>query len=89
MLRVLKYEPHLAAKLLHIVIPVVDVLAVKINVTGGSLEQTVQMLHKRGFPGAGMSDDADKLSVRDLQTHIVERLDGERRVLPVYMIYMV
>ena len=43
--------------------------------TGGGLYQTVQVLYQCGFSRSGMADEADKLTVRDLQIYILQRMN--------------
>ena len=89
MLRVLEYQSYLAAELLHVIILVVDVFSVKINMSVGSADQSVQMLHQCGLAGAGMSDDTDELSFRYLQADILQGMDCQRCVCTIYIIYMI
>ena len=61
-----EHQPYLAAELLHIIIFVVDIFSVKIDMSVGSTDQSVHMLHQRGFTGTGMPDNTDELSIRYL-----------------------
>ena len=96
-LGVLKDQSHLAAQLLHIIALVVNIFAVEEDTSRGRLDQSVQMLHERGLPGARVSDDPDKLSVNDvegvtvryLKADVIQRLDRQRRVSAIYIIYMI
>ena len=47
------------------------------------------MLHQRGFTGAGMSNQTDKLSVGNFQTDIIQRFYGKGGIVSVYMTYMI
>ena len=89
MLRVLEYQSHLAPQLFFLKIVIVNIFSVKINMTGGCLDQTVQMLHQRGFTGAGMSNQTDKLSVGNFQTDIIQCFYGKGGIVSVYMTYMI
>ena len=73
MLWILKYQPHLAAQLFHIIILLIDILTVKINVPLCGFYQTVQMLHQSGLPRPRMSDYAYKLPVGNGQADIIQR----------------
>ena len=51
-----------------------DILTIQQHSARGRLQQTVHLLHQSGLTGAGMSDDADKLSPVHGKRHIVQRL---------------
>ncbi len=55
---VLEHQPHLKAGLAGALLGLPDVLALKEHPAGGGLQQAVQVLDEGGFPGAGVSDDA-------------------------------
>ena len=89
MLRILEHQSYLAAELLHIIILVVDIFSVKIDMSVGSTDQSVHMLHQRGLTGAGMPNDTDELSIRYLQADIVQGMNCQRCICTVYIIHMI
>ena len=89
MLRILEHQPYLAAELFHIIILVVDIFSVKIDMSVGSTDQSVHMLHQRGLTGAGMPNDTDELSIRYLQADIVQGMNCQRCICTVYIIHMI
>ena len=89
MLRILEHQPYLAAELLHIIIFVVDIFSVKIDMSVGSTDQSVHMLHQRRLTGTGMPNDTDELSIRYLQADIVQGMNCQRCICTVYIIHMI
>ena len=89
MLRILEHQPYFAAELLHIIIFVVDIFSVKIDMSVGSTDQSVHMLHQRGLTGTGMPDNTDELSIRYLQADIVQGMNCQRCICTVYIIHMI
>ena len=79
----------MAAELLHIIIFVVDIFSVKIDMSVGSTDQSVHMLHQRGLTGTGMPDNTDELSIRYLQADIVQGMNCQRCICTVYIIHMI
>ena len=56
-LRILEHQPHLKAHLPDLLGVRPDVLAVEIDMPLRGLQQPVEMLDQRGFPGARVTDD--------------------------------
>ena len=74
MLRILEHQSHLLPESFHRVTLFINIFTVKIQFSAGSTDQTVQMLDQRRFPGSGMSDDADKFALPDIQIDILHGL---------------
>src|ERR1700736_3022110 len=47
----------------------IDQLAIQMNFPGCRLNRTAEDLHKRGFPGAIVTDDADGLALVEIEIH--------------------
>ena len=52
-------------------------------------QQAIQVLYQSGFSGTRVSDQPHKLSVRNLQTDIVQSLHRQGSVSAVYIVYMI
>ena len=72
MLRVLKDKANLGAELPSRIAIRPDVLSVIPHGTGARLKQAVEHLHKGGFAGSGVADEADELPVRNPGGQAVE-----------------
>ena len=84
-LRVLEHQTDVEADLageLH-VLP--DIAAFKQHAAGRRLQKAVHMLHQRRLAGAGMADEADKLTSADRQADIGKRSVFKRRIGAVDM----
>ena len=88
MLRVLEDQPHLTPQLLHGEIFPVDISSIKINPPACSPDQAVQMLDQGRFSRAGMSDETDKLTVRDLQVDILQSVNLISGIFCICIIYI-
>ena len=70
MLGVLEHQSHLCPQFPHVIVFFINIFPVKTDHAAGSTQKPVQMLGQRGFSGAGMADEADKLPVGDFQVDI-------------------
>ena len=62
----LEHHAHVATDAVDIGLGVGDGLAVDENLAGGGLLEAVQAAQERGLAGAGGADDADHLSLLDV-----------------------
>ena len=60
--RVLEHQAHPKARLASCFLVRPNVYTIQQNLSGGGLQQTIQLLHQCGFTGAGMTDDTHKFS---------------------------
>ena len=77
-LRILKNKADLRAQGPLVVILFMDIFSIVEDPSLRRFQKPVQELDQRGFAGAGVADQADKLIFRDLQAHILQgcRLHG-------------
>ena len=74
MLRVLEHQTNLAAELFPVIFLSPHIFSVIQNLAGCWLYQRIQMLDQRGFSASCVSDDPDKLAVRDYKADILQRM---------------
>ena len=74
MLRILEHQADFTSELLPVVFFRPHIFSVIENLAGCGLYQCVQMLDQRGFSASCVSDDPDKLAIRDHQADIFQRM---------------
>ena len=74
MLRILEHQADFASELLPVVFFCPHIFSVIQNLAGCGLYQSVQMLDQRGFSASCVSDDSDKLAIRDHKADIFQRM---------------
>ena len=88
MLRILKYQTHLASKTTKWELFCPDVLTLKINFPLCRTYQTIKMLNQCRFTAACMPDNSHKLSLRDFQINIFQSMHLIRCTRVVCVIHM-
>ena len=88
MLRILKNQSDLTAQSAHVIALAVNIFSVVINRSTARLQQSVQMLDQRGFSGACVTNQSDKLSVLNLKVHIAQGILLVDRAISINMIQM-
>ncbi len=88
MLRILEYKPDLAPQVLHGEILSIDIPSIKIDPSAGRFHKPVQMLDQRGLAGSCVSDQPHKLSVRNLQIDVLQRMNLIGCTFCIYIIYI-
>ena len=86
--RVLEHQSHLKADVPQTGCVRPHILSVDIDFAGGGLEQTVEMLDEGGFSGAGVTDDADHLTLFNREVDILNRHFDERGPLGICVCQM-
>ena len=74
MLRILEHQTNLAAELFPVIFLSPYIFSVIQNLAGCWLYQRIQMLDQCGFSASCVSDDPDKLAVRDHKADILQRM---------------
>ena len=87
-LRILKNQSDLTAQSAHVIALAVNIFSVVINRSTARLQQSVQMLDQRGFSGACVTNQSDKLSVLNLKVHIAQGILLVDRAISINMIQM-
>ena len=89
MLRILKYKTNLASQGTTIIFLSPDILSIISDRTGSWTDQRIEMLDQCRFPTSCMSDNSDKLSVRNRKIDIFQRMDliGSSRTVGISYIF--
>ena len=85
MLRILEHQTYLASQSTAVIFLTPDILSVIGNGTGSRSDQRIKMLDQCGFSTSCMPDDSDKLSVRNSEIYIFQRMDllGSSRTIGI------
>ena len=91
MLRILEYQSYLASQGTSVIFLSPDILSIVSNGTGSRTDQSIEMLDQCRFSTSCMSDNSDKLSVRNRKIDIFQRMDliGSSRTVGISYIFLI
>ena len=89
MLRILEYQSYLASQGTPVIFLSPDILSILRDRTGSWTAQRIEMLDQCRFPTSCMSDNSDKLSVRNRKIDVFQRMDliGSSRTVGISYIF--
>ena len=89
MLRILEYQSYLASQGTPVIFLSPDILSIVSDGTGSRTDQSIEMLDQCRFSTSCMSDNSDKLSVRNRKIDVFQRMDliGSSRTVGISYIF--